>query len=147
MRDHSSYTPAVLKTCKELYNLKCQFTKKRNKITIIATLLSTLVVKREQIHRQYRWIQIFKICTGWIIFKICLRFLYPAVYFSEVPRTCLGRRAWHIVISRPLDIYGLFKVEFDCLWVVVDVFEVVVDGCCMNLSRWLYMVVGGFRWL
>ena len=35
MRDHSSYTPAVLKTCKELYNLKCQFTKKRNKTTII----------------------------------------------------------------------------------------------------------------
>ena len=34
MRDHSSYTPAVLKTCKELYNLKCQFTKKRNKIII-----------------------------------------------------------------------------------------------------------------
>ena len=26
-------------------------------------------------------------------------------------------------------IYGLFKMEFDCLWVVVDVFEVVVDGC------------------
>ena len=25
--------------------------------------------------------------------------------------------------------YGLFKTEFDCLWVVVDVFEVVVDGC------------------
>ena len=28
MRDHSSYVPAVLKTCKELYNLKCQFIKK-----------------------------------------------------------------------------------------------------------------------
>ena len=27
MRDHSSYTPAVQKTCKELYNLKCQFKK------------------------------------------------------------------------------------------------------------------------
>ena len=37
-RDHSSYTPAVLKTCKELYNLKCQYTKKRNKITIIKRL-------------------------------------------------------------------------------------------------------------
>ena len=31
------------------------------------------------------------------------------------------------MISRALDIYGLFKLEFDCLWVVVDVFEVVVD--------------------
>ena len=29
----------------------------------------------------------------------------------------------------PLDIYGLFNMEFGCLWVVVDVFEVVVDGC------------------
>ena len=26
-------------------------------------------------------------------------------------------------------LYGLFKMVFDCLWVVVDVFEVVVDGC------------------
>ena len=26
-------------------------------------------------------------------------------------------------------IYGLFKMVFDCLWVVVDLFEVVVDGC------------------
>ena len=33
-----------------------------------------------------------------------------------------------MVISRALDIYGLFKMVFDCLWVVVDVFEVVVDG-------------------
>ena len=32
-------------------------------------------------------------------------------------------------ISRALDIYGLFKMVFDCLWVVVDVFEVVVDSC------------------
>ena len=31
-------------------------------------------------------------------------------------------------MSRALDIYGLFKIVFDCLWVVVDVFEVVVDG-------------------
>ena len=31
------------------------------------------------------------------------------------------------MISRALDIYGLFKMVFDCLWVVVDVFEVVVD--------------------
>ena len=31
-------------------------------------------------------------------------------------------------MSRALDIYGLFKMVFDCLWVVVDVFEVVVDG-------------------
>ena len=37
--------------------------------------------------------------------------------------------AWHIVISRALDIYGLCKMEFDCLWVVVDVFEVVLGGC------------------
>ena len=35
-----------------------------------------------------------------------------------------------------LDIYGLFKIVFACLWVVVDVFgvvaeffEVVVGGC------------------
>ena len=33
------------------------------------------------------------------------------------------------MISRALDIYGLFKMEFDCLLVVVDVFEVIVDGC------------------
>ena len=39
MRDHSSYTPAVLKTCKELV-MKCQFIKEWNKITIIRTLLS-----------------------------------------------------------------------------------------------------------
>ena len=32
------------------------------------------------------------------------------------------------MISRALDIYGLFKMVFDCLWVVVDVFAVVVDG-------------------
>ena len=31
--------------------------------------------------------------------------------------------------SRVLDIYGLFEMIFDCLWMVVDVFEVVVDGC------------------
>ena len=34
-----------------------------------------------------------------------------------------------MVISRALGIYGLFKMVFDCLRVVVDVFEVVVDGC------------------
>ena len=52
------------------------------------------------------------------------------------------------MISRALDIYGLFKMVFDCLWVVVDVFEVVVDGCCIfpGGCRWLQMVVGGFRW-
>ena len=33
------------------------------------------------------------------------------------------------MISRALEIYGLFKMVFDWLWVVVDVFEVVVDGC------------------
>ena len=32
------------------------------------------------------------------------------------------------MISRALDIYGLFKTVFNCLWVVVDVFEVVVDA-------------------
>ena len=35
----------------------------------------------------------------------------------------------HIVISLVLGIYGLFKMVFDCLLVVVDVFEVVVGGC------------------
>ena len=36
----------------------------------------------------------------------------------------------------------------DCLRVVVDFFEVVVDGCSwlLNFLRWLYVVVGGFRW-
>ena len=34
---------------------------------------------------------------------------------------------------------GLFKMVFDCLWVVVDIFEVVVDGCLIFR--------GGFRWL
>ena len=38
-----------------------------------------------------------------------------------------------------LDIYGLFKMVFDCLWVVVDVFELVVGGC--SIFR------GGCRWL
>ena len=33
------------------------------------------------------------------------------------------------MISRVLDIYGLFKMVFDCLFMAVDVFEVVVDGC------------------
>ena len=28
--------------------------------------------------------------------------------------------------SLVLEIYGLFKMVFDCLWVVVDAFEVVV---------------------
>ena len=37
--------------------------------------------------------------------------------------------AGHIVISFDLDIYGLFKMGFDCLWVVVVVFEVFVGGC------------------
>ena len=46
------------------------------------------------------------------------------------------------MISRALDIYGLFKMVFDCLWVVVDVFEVVVGHC-----RWLLVVLDGFRWL
>ena len=32
------------------------------------------------------------------------------------------------MISRALDIYVLFKMVFNCLWVVVDGFEVVVDG-------------------
>ena len=39
------------------------------------------------------------------------------------------------MISLVLDIYDSFKMVFDCLWVVVDVFEVVeffeviVDSC------------------
>ena len=33
------------------------------------------------------------------------------------------------MISLALDIYGLVKMVPDCLWIVVDVFEVVVDGC------------------
>ena len=42
------------------------------------------------------------------------------------------------MISRALDIYGLFKMVCDCLWVVVDVFEVVVGG--FGIFR------GGCRW-
>ena len=34
-----------------------------------------------------------------------------------------------IVISLGSDIYGLFKMVFDYLWVVVDVFEVFIGGC------------------
>ena len=36
----------------------------------------------------------------------------------------------------------------DCLRVVVDVFEVAVDGCrwLLNFLRWLLVVVDGFRW-
>ena len=33
------------------------------------------------------------------------------------------------MISLALAIYGLFNLVFACLWVVVDVFEVVVGGC------------------
>ena len=43
------------------------------------------------------------------------------------------------MISLALDIHGLFKMVFDCLWVVVDVFEVVAE--------FFEVVVGGFRWL
>jgi len=43
------------------------------------------------------------------------------------------------VISRALDICGLFGMVFDCLWVVVDVFEVVAE--------FFEVVVGGFGWL
>ena len=46
----------------------------------------------------------------------------------------------HIVISLVLDIYGLFKMVFGCLWGVVDVFEVVVEF-------FEVVVDGGFRWL
>ena len=46
------------------------------------------------------------------------------------------------MISRDLDIYGLFKMEFDCLWVVVDVFEVVVD----MVVEFFEVVVDGCRW-
>ena len=42
------------------------------------------------------------------------------------------------MISLALDIYGLFKVVFDCLWVVVNVFEVVVE--------FFEVVVDGCRW-
>ena len=44
------------------------------------------------------------------------------------------------MISLALDIYGLFKMVFDCLWVVVDVFEVVVEFFEVVLG-----VVGGCR--
>ena len=37
-----------------------------------------------------------------------------------------------------LDIYGLFKLVFHWLWVVVVVFEVVAE--------FFEVVVGGFRW-
>ena len=33
-----------------------------------------------------------------------------------------------MVISLVFDIYGLYKMVLDCLWVVVDVFEVVLGG-------------------
>ena len=42
------------------------------------------------------------------------------------------------MISLALDIYGSFKMVFDCLWVVVDVFEVVVE--------FFEVVVDGCRW-
>ena len=42
------------------------------------------------------------------------------------------------MISLALDIYGFFKMVFDCLWVVVDVFEVVVE--------FFEVVVDGCRW-
>ena len=45
------------------------------------------------------------------------------------------------MISLALDIYGLFKVVFDCLWVVVDVFEVVV-----MVVEFFEVVLGGCRW-
>ena len=38
-------------------------------------------------------------------------------------------------------IYGFFKMIFDCLWVVVDVFEVVV-----GVVEFFEVVVDGCRW-
>ena len=58
--------------------------------------------------------------------KSALGFIKDQVYISKTSQILF---ACHIVISRALDIYGLLKMVFDCLWVVVDVFEVVVDGC------------------
>jgi len=51
------------------------------------------------------------------------------------------------VIPLALDIYGFFKMIFDCLWVVVDVFEVVVDGCWVFRGGcgWFWVVLGGCR--
>ena len=45
------------------------------------------------------------------------------VHFSNF--TCVT----YCDLTRALDIYGLLKMVFDYLWVFVDVFEVVVDGC------------------
>ena len=45
------------------------------------------------------------------------------------------------------DIYTLFQMVLDCLRVVVDVFEVVVDGCRCQVVEFCEVVVGGFRWL
>ena len=38
----------------------------------------------------------------------------------------------------------LFKIVFACLWVVVDVFEVVVGEVVVEFFE---VVVDGFRWL
>ena len=53
---------------------------------------------------------------------------HPTILFAGLPFQ-YGPGIRDIVISLVLDIYGLFKVVFDCLWVLVDVFEVVVSCC------------------
>ena len=80
-------------------------------------------------------VAVLKLVIFPVSFTLVLNF--PRQTFSVEQTTPLRRvrkyqshpAAPPVVISRALDIYGLFKVQFDCLWVAVDVFEVVVDGC------------------
>ena len=59
MRDHSIYI-LYSRSSKDLLSTlhpeMSSYQKKMNKITIITTLLSTLVVKRVKIHWQYVWV-------------------------------------------------------------------------------------------
>ena len=75
--------------------------------------------------------EFFEVVVGscrwlWVVLGGCRSFLLFVT--TEVLFTSRISFAEHIVISRALDIYALFKMVFDCLWVVVDVFPVVVDG-------------------
>ena len=63
---------------------------------------------------------------------------YPIRFQGEVKIFFNSRISfpWHNVNSLALEIYGLFKMVFDCLWVVGDVFW---GGCrcLLNFLRWL----------
>ena len=82
--------------------------------------------------------------SPWLLFYLSLwHMAYIAIRVKWViERSAEIGTSMFIFISLVLDIYRLFKMVFDCLWVAVDVFEVIVEyfvGSC----RWLLVVSGG----